>query len=163
MSHTHFLHFMTFQDIQSEFCQSAGAAGSVQTSCVSLRNSVVWTCRSVFFPQNERQTVHFPLYPQPGLLFAPVSPKLPCTFKISFKFEFQMEFQSLECDCGKSEGPEEQYGSGKGSLCKISIPHPVFAQTSSFLHSVLLSCPGEFLLLSSLSLTPGSPPSLRST
>lgn len=61
-----------------------------------------------FFPQNERQKVHFPLCLKPGPLLALVSPKLPCTFKISIEFAFQMEFQSFKRDCGKSEGLEAQ-------------------------------------------------------
>lgn len=73
----------------------------------------------VFSPKK----VHFHFYLQPGLLFALVFPKLPCTFKIITEFAFQMDFQSLKCDCGKSEGLEEQYGSGKDSLILVIIKY----------------------------------------
>lgn len=99
-----------------------------------LRNSVIWTRSSAFFPQNERQKVHFPLYLQPGLLFALASPKLPCTFKINIEFAFQMKFQISEWDCGRSEYLEEPYGSGKDSLTLVCTEYSFLIQYLHRLH-----------------------------
>lgn len=121
-----------------------------------LRNSVIWTRRSAVLSQNERQKVHFPLYLQPGLLFALASPKLPCTFKISIEFAFQMKFQILKWDCGRSECPEEPYGSGKDSLTLVCTEYSFLIQYLHRLHplSILSSAASEsscsFLSLFSL-------------
>ncbi|KAF4794583.1 hypothetical protein TURU_100969 [Turdus rufiventris] len=65
--------------------------------------------------------------------------QLPCSFKIIIEFAFQMDFQSLKCDCGKSEGLQEQYGSGF-RLEKEKQQRVEFEATLGCTHPALVHC-----------------------
>lgn len=105
----------------------------IKQLCVFREFSYLGPQACIFFPDTKGA---FPLVPAAGLfcLFLVVSPKLPGTCKISLGFAFQIAdaFFFFKCDCGKSESLKQLYRSGMDNftpfLCKIFLPHSVFAQ-----------------------------------